>query len=501
MASSTVVHWLLLALASPLECARHLAEGGVFAAETFAAGLAEGCAYPDSAGFKVNDMVRVYKPESAMHNAMSLVGCPEAGQAFAGLVCLADAKGCFPPGDLRPVSEVDAALVNLHSRVRDFAGAVAEKAGDHWPMVQEKLAVFAHITRERMGVVGGHFMTAVNFTFCEPRVRTQVKATFATIHSIIVAIADSSVKRWPTIRPKLASIAQVTAESSQAIGRELANVTNEAVAALYEDVSASVSNITSSYLDEHPKIAPVLEGTGTFISAVGGLTRELALLAVDTYNHENVQEALAGMQAGAGQLMADGAKKWPAVRRALGRAVKAGAEQVEELGLQAVETVNVCNPEKRGEVQAAFASVEARVKELASASTEHWPAVESGVSDLVESMSAKVDVLSRGLKDALQRQEVQDVIAAMREHVTELQGLTAQDEKSKLRQAVAQAKARALARNIEQKVRLLFQTITKGESTAVIDHDDIAELMPVEYVGGFEEPRAITEHDVFFHMP
>lgn len=496
-----MAHWLFLALAAPLECARLLAEGGRLAAETSAPGLTEGCAYPDSTGVKVNDMVRIYKPESAMHNVMSFVGCPEGAEGGAGFVCLADSKGCFPPEDLRPVSDVDVALVNLHSRVKDFAGAVSEKAGEHWPMVQEKLAVFAHITRERMGVVGGHFMTAVNYTFCEPHVRKQVKATFATIQSIIVAIADSSVKRWPTIRPKLASIAKVTAESSQAIGRELANVTNEAVSALYEDVSASVSNITSSYLDEHPKIAPVLEGTGTFISAVGGLTQELALIAVDTYNHENVQEALAGMQAGAGQLIADGAKKWPAVRRALGKAVNAGAQQVEELGLQAVETVNACNPEKRGEVQAAFASVEARVRDMASASTEHWPAVESGVSDLVESMSAKVDLLSRKVKDALQRKEVQDAIAVMREHVTELQGLTAQDEKSKLRQAVAQAKARALARNIEQKVRLLFQTFTKGESTAVIDHDDIAELMPVANVGAFDAPREVTEHDVFFHMP
>lgn len=466
---------LLFALVPLHECAR-INRGSTARADTQNATLADDCAYPESLGFEVGDKVRIYKPAAGFHNYISMVGCPEHTPGTEGRLCLVE-KGCFLPDNLRHLSSMDIVLVNLQTRTSQFALGCAEKVAEYWPTVQESLAVFARITLEQLGVVGATCLAAVNP--CDPEVRRTVAATLATIQSHITWMADAAVKRWPYVRPKLVSVARMTAAGLASLGRLLGKAATSAaekleVEEVLRDVSASVASLVSGALDQHPKVASVAASIGEYANRIGELSAKAAILPVDAYRDERVQATLAMVQAGAGQLMAAAAARWPDVRRALGKAAALGASAIQALGLRAFEAVNLCNPEKRAQAQAAFEIVQSRVQDLASAVAEHWPTVKRGLMDLVESMSATAHMLSEKLavlvQDAWKRKEVQNILADIQAKVAQVQAMVAE------KTSATQAKAQALAELIKEKVQTLVQEVTHGESTNVADDEDIAEL-------------------------
>lgn len=480
-----VIPCLLLALAAaPLDSARTFAIAADYNenAVTRFTVLRDECTYPDSSGLKAGDKVRIHAPAAKEHNSISVVRCPEEGASRD--VCVLESTTCFPLEDVRTMSDVDLELVNLQARAEQFVKACEETSDQQWPVVQANLAAYAHMTRERLGLVSAEFLKAADYAFCEPEVRQEVRKTFTTIESYVTAMADVSARQWKHHhRPKLVAIAKLTAASVVTLGKLLANASYWSVKALLSSLRGTVRQITSGAVDQHPNLDAVAEQIDTFFYTVGELGAELVDIATDRYNSEEVQAALATVQAGTGELVAAAADKWPPVRRALRRFVRSRARTARELGLQALESVNLCRPEKRREVQAALAAVEARVTKLASAVAEHWPTVKGGILDLVESMSAIVNLVSKRLmthvQDSLETGQVRDKLARIRTEVRQLQEITAQSATSAPAKAEAKSKAHALAERIAVDIQAVVRKLTGGESEGLIDKARIAELLPV----------------------
>lgn len=341
------------------------------------------------------------------------------------------------------------------------------------PVVKEKISVFATITQEKAAEVGQQFLAAVNV--CDPEVRAQIHETFTAIRSRIGSMADAAIEAEPEAREKLEVFAEATKTKLAALGAMMSEAAtsvaeSEKVQAMVASMSTRVEELKAASLDSVPPKAEKLMATMSDLSdKVAELSKRSMALAKDAYQAERTQAVLASIQAGAGKLAAAAAAKWPDVRSALEEFASASATKIADLSGKAIEAVNLCNPEKRQQVQAAFLAVQSRVSQLATAVAERWPEVQESLQDFAESMSEKFAMISEQVADRVQdlrqREEVQAMIATIQDQVAELNAIVSD------KTAAMQEKAQELASSIEENIKKLVPQVFEAEDQAPVDDD------------------------------
>jgi len=450
------------------------------------------CHYADSVGFQVGDKVRMYKPGSHMHNSIATVACPGSTEGSSGEVCLADASekatGCFNPDALRKMNSFTLALVRILSRAKQFAQANQAKASEAWPVVQQKLATYARITLDKALALAMHFLTAVNI--CDADVRQKVGHAFASIESGISIIAGAVTEIWPSemingrLKPAVQSVITVAAKTAKAavtklgamlvknaktVSRDAAREVHRLNGALYKNVNELIKGA----LEENPTISKVVEGAKSFVEKVQEFNAKFKELLsspeqwpdewrIDRAWIAASTAAMNGLERAGGILVSAAAARWSEVKAALQDILSQINSGIKELGGQAIEAVNLCNPEVQERLAGAFALVEGRVGQLATAITEHWPAVQERLTDLTEDMSQRLSALATypGAEAA---------VASTQKKVAQLKELLSQTSTN------AQSKAKALADEIVASISALIAKFTNGEAGDLEDSEEIAE--------------------------
>jgi hypothetical protein len=450
------------------------------------------CVYNESIGFSVGDTALVIDPGSTIHNSMHEVVCPEG----EGLVALNE-QGSFLPDQLRLLSVWEVVLIAARNRAVDIGiaaqgqfGKVKDKFNEHKPAVQETILQYGAITREKTAEISQRALVAVNV--CDPEVRAeareQVMAGFAAIESRTQALADVAAERMPAQREKMSKMWAATASKIAAFGAKWEESATSI--AEKEEVRDLMSNLSSRF--KEMQVAVVGRVNGLKDKASGAIADnenitkaivafqdrfdELSIIVRNQTDvkREQAQAVLATIQSGTGKLLSEAASRSEPVKKAIGDFTAASATQIAEYSRMAFDAVNLCNPEKRQQLGAAFAVVQYRVGELATAVKERWPGVKENVAEIAMSLGAKITTLKiytdAYIKNVTQREDVQAVLAGTSQKYAELREALASQT------ATIGAKAVVLSVALKEQINELISKSTGEDASSITDEEGISEF-------------------------
>lgn len=391
----------------------------------------EGCAYAEEAAFQVGDKVLVTRPGASIHNTVHSVSCPGSTEGTAELVCL-DNGECLASEDLQELEDVPELQRSL-AGIQSHIGQLGEALASRWPSVQANIIDFAESTREKAMVAGAQALAAVNM--CDEEKRADVAAAVAGMQSSIAQVAAAAAEKWPAVKGGLGQFGTATAGQFEVLSAKLKDAVKdtaerEAVRATVSSMQARFDELRRAAIDDNPPVKSMVKGLSSFSEAAAAVTVKILVSVNDTYHRKETQAILATIQSGAGQLAAAAADKWPSVKKALGSYAVASRDKIAELGSKALTAVNLCNPEKRQQLQDAFAAVSFRAGQLASAVAERWPAVKEGLSEFADAISTRLSFtyqfVSTWVKDAAERKEVRDTLEQLQAKFEELRAAATQ---------------------------------------------------------------------------
>lgn len=482
----TVVCAFLFALLTPAESLRRFSRGGQdFPSE---------CAYDESVGFQVGDIVRIYKPSSRLHNQVHVVGCPGKTKGTANRVCFSDGGSCYSPENLRRMTDLDLGLVSIQNRAEQFAKTCMQHLwdsplGPYWPEVEEKLVFFAAITRDKAEALGQNIVAFAEKA-CHPEVQAQLKKVFAQMQASIVWMASTGAERWADVReaakanwPALEetahSVAETTASLLVALGKkleELAKTTaeREDVRELFSRAAVLFDEWTTMILGESK-----VPRSQQMLAAIVPLSDSIQKIYRETVMHPLLKEDLRSVQAGIGWLSSAAAgwfAEWqPAIANFTAEVV---APRVAKLGSQALEAMDLCDPEKRLELRVALAEVDSRVKQIATALVEQAPSMVDGLIGLASSMVDRLAVMMPGFIEELRNAELDPDIKEILEDGFEL----IQRKVGELKELVMEKSpemmntARELAEHIKSEVGKLLSKTNDGDKFELDDKEALADM-------------------------
>jgi len=240
---------------------------------------------------------------------------------------------------------------------------------------QRTLSTQAAAVKEKVVIAQWKVLEQVNM--CKEEKQQKVAERMAAIRSQVVQVAEFGVAKWPEVKENTMTFARWSRQTVVDLAQKLNQVRmtvwqHEKTQYLMNNLRVRFGRLQMWVLSNRPEyVVKAQENMGGFLQKVSELSATLATAVKDWYQSEDVQNALARVQAAAGQLMQLAAAKWPSVRRSIGVVAVAVFVAIRKSSARVLDFM--CNPENHKRAKLIISKVMEFTKKIINNIKKRFP--------------------------------------------------------------------------------------------------------------------------------
>lgn len=270
------------------------------------------------------------------------------------------------------------------ARVQNHVEQLAEASKGGVAEIAVKVTQYASDVKDQAGILGWRILEEANM--CNEQKRQKVAAAMAATRAKINQVAEMAVEKWPEVEEDARAFTKKSRQSVVELMQKLDTVKmtvmeREETQKLMKEVNGKFGRLQVMVLSRRPEyVLKAQEMVAEFTEKVSALSAKIVTVVRDAYEMETTQNALARIQAQAGQLLQAAAAKWPELRKMMGTIAKNAYALIETQTVKLREFM--CSPETQARALELLTPVMEATNNLIQAIKDYLPVIKESVVKL-----------------------------------------------------------------------------------------------------------------------